>query len=709
MQFEKFFERVKPADGVPTLGSDAAPTNAAYLTNDNVYACDRFGPGGEAKNSFVLEYDYVGAGVPVPLYASVFVYDTGRARWFLVGAKWLEPLAITAIPLFNVIDRSKATRGLEVVHMALVISDRAEAPDGDYTFGIASATNDVAEIGCCDGSEDVAGAVYVGEASFKFDDAWVIAQGYAPVVWQWPNPLDPANPLEVDHLPECDQVSIYAEVSVVGEVDDWDQCVELVMTPSTVIDPALLVEARNYVLAAWLWGPNFDLAKQFNEHEDDAEFVATASGPRAPWYVQAKAGVTALSSEDVVVTVRFTAYLHDGPNTSRDRINPQCTVPPCDLDGAYLFQRGDDVPAVQTAQCARAWSSRVVTRSIWSDLPIDVHVFGGPWSGQMSALGSDEGHLPIVQSISRDILLAYDRVVERNQAMSAAAHIGAPDELNAARFVTSTDAAEQSAFTANARITLCHEAAGAGGQLGSSITQRDVTTPSLPDLERGPARVNEAGVQFIGAATRDRRVQVFPVTTDVVLAHPCDCVRVNTDDVYVYGQPTERPWILVDGTTFADPTKWTGGGANWVVAGNRLTHTPGAVTAISGTILAANPTINTETYVVLLRIVSWTAGTVLATLNGTAGAAYGAIGTQVQALTASGAASFTLTPTNDFDGAIDLIKVFPPSPTYAKRTWEPDSYKQVVGVALIATPTVLATNIRTMLGWYRVPGAPEVS
>ncbi len=231
-------------------------------------------------------------------------------------------------------------------------------------------------------------------------------------------------------------------------------------------------------------------------------------------------------------------------------------------------------------------------------------------------------------------------------------------------------------------------------------TIRHTEVPNKANLARGPLEVDKRGNTYVNASLRHKRRVVLPIAADTVLGEgPCDAIRVDTDNVVVYGQLNESPWIVTDGATFADAAKW--GGANWAVASNKVTHTAGSTADLTTTLDTNNPVIVGETYCTVLKVSGRTAGSVTLKLGTGAGTARSADGTFVEAITCTASAAVTVTPTNDFDGSVEILKVFQGTLPLQSGAWEAESYYQIAGVAALAPPTTLSSTIKVSAGWYR--------
>lgn len=234
---------------------------------------------------------------------------------------------------------------------------------------------------------------YQGQVIFTPADPEVATNGYKMVEWWFPSE-DLFNPLLQRELPIASQVALFAQVDVQGGggpgPDQWDQSIELVLVPATQFFTFPFLDAPNGAAAAWLWGPGFDMSEPFRTNNQDPDWVMTVSGPRNKWFLAVRTGMLPVSDPGIAVSVFFRAYLLNETHPSRDRINPRCTVPPFDLDGNYLFGRNGRQPIKQPAQNQREWFSKQASFEL-IDLnggaSKNMHIFGGPWLGQVSATG----------------------------------------------------------------------------------------------------------------------------------------------------------------------------------------------------------------------------------------------------------------------------------------------------------------------------------
>ena len=121
--------------------------------------------------------------------------------------------------------------------------------------------------------------------------------------------------------------------------------------------------------------------------------------------------------------------------------------------------------------------------------------------------------------------------------------------------------------------------------------------------------------------------------------------------------------VVTNGSFTGSATGWTLG-ANWAYGGNKVTHSAGAVAALSQSIAQ----VDTTHYLVMVTTSGWTAGNFTFTINGITVTFYNTIETQVNATnrgayvaTSTGSVTLAITPSTDFDGSIDDVSVKPVS------------------------------------------------
>lgn len=125
-------------------------------------------------------------------------------------------------------------------------------------------------------------------------------------------------------------------------------------------------------------------------------------------------------------------------------------------------------------------------------------------------------------------------------------------------------------------------------------------------------------------------------------------------------EPLEGSNLVSNGDFSGGTTGWTFG-ANWAVSGGGAQHTPGSTDPITQSItLGALPAFP-QTLFTWYQITTSgaTTGTITVNIGGTNGVAYAvnAVITDTMTLAVSGAQTLTITPSSNFDGTIDDIKV----------------------------------------------------
>lgn len=140
MKLEKSFVRVAPIvvnPGDVVLGTDAIPTDAAYLALTNVFRCPQYGPDAKPINAVALAYDGP-LGAP-DLTFTMYLWDEFSLEWFEFGTVDIVVGQIKYISLPNVIDR-KDTRQVSRIAVAFVSSNPLAPAAGTYTFLTSAVT-----------------------------------------------------------------------------------------------------------------------------------------------------------------------------------------------------------------------------------------------------------------------------------------------------------------------------------------------------------------------------------------------------------------------------------------------------------------------------------------------------------------------------------------------------------------------------------------
>ncbi len=139
----------------------------------------------------------------------------------------------------------------------------------------------------------------------------------------------------------------------------------------------------------------------------------------------------------------------------------------------------------------------------------------------------------------------------------------------------------------------------------------------------------------------------------VAVAYGSAVGAISTDNGANWTEVPLAPDMVVNGGFLGNADGWTLG-AGWAYGTNNIVHTSGTATVIP------NPTLTivaSTQYEVTYTVSGCTTGSITAQIGGTNGTARSANGTYAEVLTTSGTGNLVLTPTTDFDGAIDDIKV----------------------------------------------------
>ena len=140
MRFSYKFDRTVAAGGVTTLGTDAVPSDATYLTNDNVFRTKL--SASEPSQRIVLAAKYTGVGVPVDMTAKAYIYDGVSQGWFTVDS-YKSTLKCGDICFFGIpqiISPTQVAGGdeyvstIDSIEWALVVDLPAGCPDGSFEF-----------------------------------------------------------------------------------------------------------------------------------------------------------------------------------------------------------------------------------------------------------------------------------------------------------------------------------------------------------------------------------------------------------------------------------------------------------------------------------------------------------------------------------------------------------------------------------------------
>lgn len=111
---------------------------------------------------------------------------------------------------------------------------------------------------------------------------------------------------------------------------------------------------------------------------------------------------------------------------------------------------------------------------------------------------------------------------------------------------------------------------------------------------------------------------------------------------------------LVNDGGFDDASQWDDSDANWVIAGSKATHTPGATGDIKQDgILPVD-----DDYAITMTISGRTAGSLTPKAGTAVGTARSADGIHSETIIGAGNTNLVFTPTTDFDGSIELAKAY---------------------------------------------------
>lgn len=135
MQFPTYFTRGKNFAGIPTLGSDPAPTVSTGERKNIDVVCS-YKPARDVHR-FVVGYWYEGGGAAVTLPVGIWVFDAASKKWFQSGSGTLTNGQLTAIRIPRLTDPPQTAANIGLPTMAvdamIVIADNT-APDGRYHF-----------------------------------------------------------------------------------------------------------------------------------------------------------------------------------------------------------------------------------------------------------------------------------------------------------------------------------------------------------------------------------------------------------------------------------------------------------------------------------------------------------------------------------------------------------------------------------------------
>lgn len=206
MKLEKSFLRSVPAGVNPALGSDVAPTDAAYLANDNVFRCPQYGPDAKPINAVALAYDAPVSllGQAPDLTFNLYLWDEFTEEWYEFGTVDIGPGQIKFIALPNLVDR-KDSRQVSRIAVAFVCDPPVDPLAGDYEFS-SSAVTGVSSLDPSAFAGIVAELTLIkGDTGAILADTAAIAGGVASIDAKLINPL-PVIGSETDDTPAGSEV-----------------------------------------------------------------------------------------------------------------------------------------------------------------------------------------------------------------------------------------------------------------------------------------------------------------------------------------------------------------------------------------------------------------------------------------------------------------------------------------------------------------------
>jgi len=242
-------------------------------------------------------------------------------------------------------------------------------------------------------------------------------------------------------------------------------------------------------------------------------------------------------------------------------------------------------------------------------------------------------------------------------------------------------------------------------------TAYHATTPTKSDAALGPLEADARGNLHMSATVAHQRILALQGPVDTawtgdagLFEGPCDGLEASTDDVYVYAQLRESPRLAS-----IDPADWTAGDG-WTFSGTVATHAAGETADLELAVDASFPIQLGVPYAVVFEVQNRTAGTVTQKL-GTAGAvARNANGQYVQILVPTVTGKVIFTPSADFDGSIDVERIWVLPPIHLPLAGVPKAVSayRVAAVALKSAPSTkvespATTMVRAL--WYRRSGA----
>jgi hypothetical protein len=188
------------------------------------------------------------------------------------------------------------------------------------------------------------------------------------------------------YLPPCGQIVFWGSSDTSFLNDKWDGSAEVVLCNSA---SSASNGSQDELMAAWMWGDGFDENDEFTPLVSTKKFLMSCSGSLLGQpFVRVRTGISSAASADS--EVRLSAFVTNQNMSVSDRINPVCTVPPFDsANGEYFRSRTGGTPARQPAQCQRHFITNPLTASsLGTSATRTSKIFGGPWLGQITAVGA---------------------------------------------------------------------------------------------------------------------------------------------------------------------------------------------------------------------------------------------------------------------------------------------------------------------------------
>jgi hypothetical protein len=142
----------------------------------------------------------------------------------------------------------------------------------------------------------------------------------------------------------------------------------------------------------------------------------------------------------------------------------------------------------------------------------------------------------------------------------------------------------------------------------------------------------------------------------VAVAYGTSIAAYSTDNGATWTETYIGTDYVFNGNFNDSAIGWTLG-AGWAHSSNSVTHTSGGGTNTVIPTVALVPVVGLN-YTVIYTVTNCTTGTITATIGGAVGTSRSADGTYVEVLTATTTGNLILTPSDDFDGTIDTVKVY---------------------------------------------------